>query len=145
MRRPGLDLDGFIEREGALERVPRTFQPVVDTAKSAIVSAFGPERLHSAYLYGSIPRGTAVPGVSDLDVLLVLHDEPTAVIGTALAFLPIAGSVYIVTGLVRRSAAMSLRWTYGRPVRRLLATVAGLACLSALAAFWIMAGQFRGW
>ena len=31
--------------------------------------------LHSAYLYGSIPRGTAVPGVSDLDVLLALHGE----------------------------------------------------------------------
>jgi hypothetical protein len=24
-------------------------------------------RLHSAYLYGSIPRGTAIPGISDLD------------------------------------------------------------------------------
>lgn len=78
MRRPGLDLDGFIEREGALERVPRTFQPVVDAARPAIASAFGPERLHSGYLYGSVPRGTAVPGVSDLDVFLVLHNAPTA-------------------------------------------------------------------
>ncbi|NJP67510.1 nucleotidyltransferase [Streptomyces spiramenti] len=34
-------------------------------------------RLHSAYLYGSIPRGTAVPGRSDLDVLLALRAEPT--------------------------------------------------------------------
>ncbi|MEV6103115.1 nucleotidyltransferase domain-containing protein [Streptomyces sp. NPDC051940] len=33
--------------------------------------------LHSAYLYGSIPRGDAVPGVSDLDVLLALHHAPT--------------------------------------------------------------------
>ena len=77
MRRPGLDLDGFIEREGSLERVPSAFEPVVDMARSAIADAFGPEYLHSAYLYGSIPRGTAVPGVSDLDALLVLRGEPT--------------------------------------------------------------------
>jgi uncharacterized protein len=72
----GLDEDGYIAREGDLGRVPRAFAPVVQAAKAAILSAFGPGRLHSAYLYGSIPRGTAVPGVSDLDALLALHDEP---------------------------------------------------------------------
>jgi hypothetical protein len=83
MRRPGLDLDGFIEREGSLERVPSAFEPVVDMARSAIADAFGPEYLHSAYLYGSIPRGTAVPGVSDLDALLVLRGEPTQPTGSS--------------------------------------------------------------
>jgi len=73
----GLDQDGFIEREGALARVPQAFAPVVDAARAAIRDSFGRDRLHSAYLYGSVPRGTAVPGVSDLDLLLVLHDEPT--------------------------------------------------------------------
>ena len=68
----GLDQDGYIAREGDLGRVPQAFVPVVGAAKAAILSAFGPDRLHSAYLYGSIPRGTAVPGVSDLDVLLAL-------------------------------------------------------------------------
>jgi uncharacterized protein len=72
----GLDQDGYIAREGDLARVPAAFVPVVGAAKAAIRSAFGPDRLHSAYLYGSVPRGTAVPGVSDLDVLLALHDEP---------------------------------------------------------------------
>nr|WP_316959594.1 nucleotidyltransferase [Streptomyces sp. TRM68367] len=37
---------------------------------------FDGTRLHSAYLYGSIPRGTATPGVSDLDIQLALHHEP---------------------------------------------------------------------
>ena len=74
----GLDQDGFIEREGAIARVPQAFAPVVDAAKAAIRDTFGHDRLHSAYLYGSIPRGTAVPGVSDLDLLLALHDEPTS-------------------------------------------------------------------
>jgi len=72
----GLDQDGYIAREGDLARVPQAFAPVVEAAAAAITSAFGPDRLHSAYLYGSIPRGTAVPGVSDLDVMLALHDDP---------------------------------------------------------------------
>ena len=72
----GLDEDGFIAREGDLARVPAAFAPVVAAARAEIAAAFDPDRLHSAYLYGSIPRGTAVPGVSDLDVLLALRDEP---------------------------------------------------------------------
>ncbi|MEU9046064.1 MULTISPECIES: nucleotidyltransferase [unclassified Kitasatospora] len=74
----GLDADGFIAREGSLTRVPAEFTPVVDAARERIAGAFGPARLHSAYLYGSIPHGTAVPGVSDLDLLVALRHEPTA-------------------------------------------------------------------
>jgi hypothetical protein len=73
----GLDHDGTIAREGALDRVPAAFGPVVEAARSRLAEMFGGGRLHSAYLYGSVPRGTAIPGISDLDVLLVLHDEPT--------------------------------------------------------------------
>ncbi|MFR9778519.1 hypothetical protein ACL02O_21005 [Micromonospora sp. MS34] len=73
----GLDRDGAIAREGALGRVPAAFAPVVAATRARITETFGRDRLHSAYLYGSIPRGTAVPGVSDLDLLLALHDEPT--------------------------------------------------------------------
>lgn len=78
MRGKGLDQDGFIEREGSLARVTEAFAPVVAAAKASVLSAFTPGRLHSAYLYGSVPRGSAVPGVSDLDLLLALHDEPAA-------------------------------------------------------------------
>lgn len=73
----GLNDDGTIAREGALDRVPAAFAPVVDAARTRIAKTFGP-RLHSAYLYGSIPRGTAVVGASDLDLLAVLRDEPAA-------------------------------------------------------------------
>jgi len=78
----GLDRDGTIIREGALDRVPAPFVPVVAAARACITETFGDPRLpgarlHSAYLYGSIPRGTAVPGVSDLDLLIVFRDEPT--------------------------------------------------------------------
>ncbi|WP_406383885.1 nucleotidyltransferase [Streptomyces sp. NBC_01618] len=73
----GLNPDGTIRREGSLTRVPAVFAPVVDAARARIAETFGGARLHSAYIYGSIPRGTAVPGVCDLDLLLVLRAEPT--------------------------------------------------------------------
>ncbi|MEU6866332.1 nucleotidyltransferase domain-containing protein [Streptomyces sp. NPDC046876] len=73
--RAGLDADGYFEREGSLGRVQEPFAPVVAAARTRIAEAYG-ARLHSAYLYGSVPRGTARPGRSDLDLLLALHHEP---------------------------------------------------------------------
>jgi uncharacterized protein len=72
----GLDDQGFIAREGSLDRVTPEFAPVVAAARARIAGTFGPGRLHSGYLYGSIPRGTAIPGRSDLDLLLALRREP---------------------------------------------------------------------
>jgi hypothetical protein len=59
--------------------------------------------------------------------------------------LSLAGSLYLLTGLARRTAALGRRWSTGRPARRLLAAGAGLAAIAALAAFWTTQGQFRGW
>ncbi|MBQ1079928.1 nucleotidyltransferase domain-containing protein [Nocardiopsis sp. B62] len=72
----GLRPDGTIAREGSTDRVHTAFTPVVETLRTRLHQVFGP-RMHSAYLYGSIPRGTAVPGVSDLDALVALHTDPT--------------------------------------------------------------------
>ncbi|MFB4421986.1 nucleotidyltransferase [Streptomyces sp. QL37] len=73
----GLATDGTIRREGSVGLVAAPFAPLVEAVRVGVPAAFGPARLHSAYLYGSIPRGTAIPGVSDLDLQVVLHDEPT--------------------------------------------------------------------
>ncbi|MEV5534094.1 nucleotidyltransferase domain-containing protein [Streptomyces prunicolor] len=72
----GLDTQGYIEREGSLGRIPHTFRPVVATARDRLIGLYG-GRLNSAYLYGSIPRGTARVGRSDLDLLVVTRQEPT--------------------------------------------------------------------
>ncbi|MET9848762.1 nucleotidyltransferase domain-containing protein [Streptomyces ossamyceticus] len=72
----GLDARGYIEREGSLGRVAEGFRGVVAAARDRVLDVFR-ARLHSAYLYGSIPRGTARPGRSDFDLLVVLRDEPT--------------------------------------------------------------------
>jgi hypothetical protein len=79
----GLDEDGTIAREGSLDRVTPAFAPVVAATRSRVLASFGDPvaadgRLHSAYLYGSVPRGTAVAGRSDLDLLLALHAVPGA-------------------------------------------------------------------
>jgi len=66
-------------------------------------------------------------------------------VGAALILLSVAGSAYVVIGLARRLTAAGRRWSAGRPARRLLAAAAGLAVLTALAAFWIAEGQFRAW
>ncbi|MGC9543557.1 nucleotidyltransferase domain-containing protein [Streptomyces sp. UG1] len=73
----GLDAQGYIAREGSLGLVPRGFRHIVAAARDRLPAVFG-ARLHSAYLYGSIPRGTARVGRSDLDLLVVLHEEPGA-------------------------------------------------------------------
>jgi hypothetical protein len=65
--------------------------------------------------------------------------------GLALVALSAAGSLYLLAGLARRLAVSGLRWSAGRPARRLLATAAGLAVLAGLAAFWATQGEFRGW
>jgi putative peptide zinc metalloprotease protein len=65
--------------------------------------------------------------------------------GAALVTLSLAGSLYVTAGLARRAVTAGLRWSAGRPARRLPAAAAGLACTTALAAFWTMQGQFRGW
>ena len=66
-------------------------------------------------------------------------------IGAALISLSLAGTVYIVTGMARRLAVAGLRWSADRPARRLMAAAAALACITTLAAFWTLQGQFRGW
>ncbi|MFF9185462.1 nucleotidyltransferase domain-containing protein [Streptomyces misionensis] len=71
----GLDAHGFIAREGSLDRVPAAFRPVVAAVRARLPEVFG-ARLDGAYLYGSIPRGTARTGRSDLDLFVVLREEP---------------------------------------------------------------------
>lgn len=72
----GLDEHGHVRREGALRLVQPEFAALVQEYAAAARAAFGPA-LDSVYLYGSIPRGTARVGVSDLDGQLLLTREPT--------------------------------------------------------------------
>jgi hypothetical protein len=66
----GLDREGCFVREGSLDRVSAPFAPVVTALRDRLAERFGPARLTCAYLYGSIPRGTAVPGARAIETEL---------------------------------------------------------------------------
>ena len=71
-----LDPEGYIRPEADLANVQPEYQGVPDAAAGLLADEFGP-RLHSAYLYGSVVRGNAVPGRSDVDLIAVLLAAPT--------------------------------------------------------------------
>lgn len=64
-----LDPEGYIQPEADLANLQPEYQGLPDATADLLADEFGP-RLHSAYLYGSVIRGNAVPGRSDLDVIL---------------------------------------------------------------------------
>jgi hypothetical protein len=68
----GLDRDGFIRPEVAVSRISPPYAPVVADLRRWCAAAFGAD-LHSLYLNGSVVKGTARPGISDLDALAVLR------------------------------------------------------------------------
>ena len=83
-----------------------------------------------------------------ISAAVIGHDYAAAAvdaIGAVLVILPGAGSLYIAARLARQVATLGRRWSARRPARRLLAAAAGLAVMAALAAFWTVQGQFRGW
>ena len=70
-----LDAEGFIRPEADLANLQPEYQGLPEAVASLLAAHLGP-RLHSAYLYGSVVRGNAVPGRSDVDALAVLLTAP---------------------------------------------------------------------
>lgn len=71
----GVDADGFVLTVGDHPVQPE-FEPLMaDVCQTLSQPESG---LHSLYLYGSVARGEATPGVSDLDLTLVLNEPPDA-------------------------------------------------------------------
>ena len=66
-----LDPEGYIVPEADLANVQPEYRGLPEAAADLLVRELGP-RLHSGYLYGSVVRGNAVPGRSDLDLVAVL-------------------------------------------------------------------------
>ena len=68
----GLDKDGFIENLYSPRNIDPEFQEVVSAVVDSLLSDL-PNQIDGIYLYGSVPRGTAVVGHSDLDVSIILN------------------------------------------------------------------------
>jgi len=69
----GIDADGFILAAPTARLQPQ-FLALLDDACASLAQSGS--LLDGIYLYGSIARGDARPGVSDLDLTLVLRDPP---------------------------------------------------------------------
>ena len=70
----GLDQAGYILNPLAYHKILAEFLAPVDGVVQALHQAFS-SRIHSIYLYGSVPRGEAKLGYSDLDVCVIFHNE----------------------------------------------------------------------
>ena len=70
-----LDPEGYIRPEADLANVQPEYQGLPDATAGLLAEEFGP-LLHSGYLYGSVVRGNAVPGRSDVDLIAVLLAAP---------------------------------------------------------------------
>lgn len=73
----GVDAEGFIL---TVPHVPvqREFQPLLEAVCNVLSQ---PDLgVDGIYLYGSVARGDALPGVSDLDLTVVLGEPPTSAV-----------------------------------------------------------------
>ncbi|WP_448574430.1 hypothetical protein [Trichothermofontia sp.] len=83
----GTDTEGYLVNECHWSRIQSPWLELVEAWRSGCRQIWG-DCLHSLYLRGSVPRGAALPHLSDLDGVIVLQDEwdaPAATSQTALA------------------------------------------------------------
>lgn len=64
----GLDRDGYIISDVNLDKVHSVYLPCINDSIKELKMMF-PGRLHSVYVYGSVARGEAIIGKSDLDLI----------------------------------------------------------------------------
>lgn len=61
-----VDEEGYLKNPASLEKIQEKWKPVIDDVVQIYKNHFG-EKLHSVYIRGSVAKGEAVDGVSDLD------------------------------------------------------------------------------
>ncbi|UHA73217.1 nucleotidyltransferase domain-containing protein [Paenibacillus sp. 481] len=74
--RIGVDVDGFIVNPTSLHKIDRIYQELLSQLIEILKNSAGP-KLHSVYIYGSVGRGEAMPGSSDIDLTVILKSSLT--------------------------------------------------------------------
>ena len=69
------DDDGYLIPDASLDKIVPPWDAAVDFIKEAYIEHLG-DRLHSVYVRGSVARGLAVEGISDLDSVALVHGNP---------------------------------------------------------------------
>jgi putative peptide zinc metalloprotease protein len=98
-----------------------------------------PRLLASAWTSGRSIAGGLGHQLGSGDVLGVL----AGVLELIALFLPVLGSALITQRLVRTALAKARAWSAGRPGRRAVAVIAGVAVLAGLAWAWWPSGQYQ--
>lgn len=68
------DKNGNLINDTDAEKISAEFKPLINKIKNLILEHLG-SSCHSIYLTGSIPRGLAVCGESDLDIFVILNPK----------------------------------------------------------------------
>ncbi|CAG9001428.1 MAG: hypothetical protein CENE_03448 [Candidatus Celerinatantimonas neptuna] len=71
----GVDEKGYIINPCSLANIQSSFSSPVEQACDGLLKLFK-DKIHSIYLYGSIARGDAIEGRSDLDMSVVFIEKP---------------------------------------------------------------------
>jgi len=69
-----IDGEGYIENNLSLDNIQPRYQIIIDDTLEFYKIHFK-EHIHSIYLRGSVPKGKAIPHISDLDTLAISHTE----------------------------------------------------------------------
>ncbi len=69
------DKDGYLIPDVSLDKIVPPWDEAVNFIKRAYIKHLG-KRLHSVYIRGSVARGLAVEGISDLDSFALLRGNP---------------------------------------------------------------------
>lgn len=69
------DKDGYLIPDVSLDKIVPPWDEAVNFIKKAYIKHLG-KRLHSVYIRGSVARGLAVEGISDLDSFAILRGNP---------------------------------------------------------------------
>ncbi|WP_169787909.1 nucleotidyltransferase family protein [Alicyclobacillus ferrooxydans] len=73
----GLDQDGYIVSDVGIDKIDVAYLPCIHECVEELIKLF-PHRLHSVYVYGSVGRGEAVKGGSDLDLIVMFNGALTS-------------------------------------------------------------------
>jgi len=126
-----VDADGFIACLPDTLLQP-AFRPVVDEVLDLLHVRLGAV-VHSLYLYGSVAKGAAVAGVSDLDVCLITrrklnaaeHDCLREIAARAQALHPVISKVDFDCGTLAEALASENQFSWGYWLRHHCRCVAG--------------------
>ena len=85
-----LDPEGFLVNEAHSEKIVPPFDRVVTVVRETYLK-YARENIHSIYLRGSIPRGLAIEGISDVDIIEWIKIAITIILGIIIikALLPV--------------------------------------------------------